>query len=177
MEKYFAIKFKTFLQIILSLIGISAEYETYFEQFKSVRLFFYSFKKEINSAIFGKFALLKDWGIDGELNFHDNEMRGFIDVNFKKKISLFDDEMAFYVPQDILLQIIKLLAKECFNIQEDDDDFTITCRDNSIVIDVITSKMAAVYLYNEDITTIANIGCELSIENVDGRYLRFVISF
>ena len=50
---------------------------------------------------------LKDWGIDGELNFHDNEMRGFIDVNFKKKISLFDDEMAFYVPQDILLQIIK----------------------------------------------------------------------
>ena len=175
MEKYFAIKFKTFLQIILSLIGISAEYETYFEQFKSVRLFFYSFKKEINSAIFGKFALLKDWGIDGELNFHDNEMRGFIDVNFKKKISLFDDEMAFYVPQDILLQIIKLLAKECFNIEE--DDYSINCRDNSIVIDVITSKMAAVYLYNEDITTIANIGCELSIENVDGRYLRFVMSF
>ena len=175
MEKYFAIKFKTFLQIILSLIGISAEYETYFEQFKSVRLFFYSFKKEINSAIFGKFALLKEWGIDGELNFHDNEMRGFIDVNLKKKISLFDDEMAFYVPQDILLQIIKLLAKECFNIEE--DDFSITCRDNSIVIDVITSKMAAVYLYNEDITTMANIGCELSIENVDGRYLRFVISF
>ena len=175
MEKYFAIKFKTFLQIILSLIGISAEYETYFEQFKSVRLFFYSFKKEINSAIFGKFALLKDWGIDGELNFHDNEMRGFIDVDFKKKISLFDDEMAFYVPQDILLQIIKLLAKECFNIEE--DDFSITCRDNSIVIDVITSKMAAVYLYNEDITTIANIGCELSIENVDGKILRFVMSF
>lgn len=175
MEKYFAIKFKTFLQIIQSLIGISAEYETYFEQFKSVRLFFYSFKKEINSAIFGKFALLKDWGINGELNFHDNEMRGFIDVDFKKKISLFDDEMAFYVPQDILLQIIKLLAKECFNIEE--DDFSITCRDNSIVIDVITSKMAAVYLYNEDITTIANIGCELSIENVDGRYLRFVMSF
>ena len=175
MEKYFAIKFKTFLQIILSLIGISAEYETYFEQFKSVRLFFYSFKKEINSAIFGKFALLKDWGIDGELNFHDNEMRGFIDVNFKKKISLFDDEMAFYVPQDILLQIIKLLAKEWFNIEE--DDYSINCRDNSIVIDVITSKMAAVYLYNEDITTIANIGCELSIENVDGKYLRFVISF
>ena len=175
MEKYFAIKFKTFLQIILSLIGISAEYETYFEQFKSVRLFFYSFKKEINSAIFGKFALLKDWGIDGELNFHDNEMRGFIDVDFKKKISLFDDEMAFYVPQDILLQIIKLLAKECLNIEK--DDFFITCRDNSIVIDVITSKMAAVYLYNEDITTIANIGCELSIENVDGKYLRFVISF
>ena len=176
MEKYFAIKFKTFLQIILSLIGISAEYETYFEQFKSVRLFFYSFKKEINSAIFGKFALLKDWGINGELNFHDNEMRGFIDVDFKKKISLFDDEMALYVPQDILLQIIKLLAKECLNI-EDDDDFTITCRDNSIVIDVITSKMAAVYLYNEDITTIANIGCELSIENVDGKILRFVMSF
>ena len=175
MEKYFAIKFKTFLQIILSLIGISAEYETYFEQFKSVRLFFYSFKKEINSAIFGKFALLKEWGIDGELNFHDNEMRGFIDVNFKKKISLFDDEMAFYVPQDILLQIIKLLAKEWFNIEE--DDYSINCRDNSIVIDVITSKMAAVYLYNEDITTIANIGCELSIENVDGKYLRFVISF
>ena len=175
MEKYFAIKFKTFLQIILSLIGISAEYETYFEQFKSVRLFFYSFKKEINSAIFGKFALLKEWGIDGELNFHDNEMRGFIDVNFKKKISLFDDEMAFYVPQDILLQIIKLLAKEWFNIEE--DDYSINCRDNSIVIDVITSKMAAVYLYNEDITTIANIGCELSIENVDGRYLRFVMSF
>ena len=175
MEKYFAIKFKTFLQIILSLIGISAEYETYFEQFKSVRLFFYSFKKEINSAIFGKFALLKDWGIDGELNFHDNEMRGFIDVAFKKKISLFDDEMAFYVPQDILLQIIKLLAKECLNIEK--DDFTITCRDNSIVIDVITSKMAAVYLYNEDITTIANIGCELSIENVDGKILRFVMSF
>ena len=175
MEKYFAIKFKTFLQIILSLIGISAEYETYFEQFKSVRLFFYSFKKEINSAIFGKFALLKEWGIDGELNFHDNEMRGFIDVNLKKKISLFDDEMAFYVPQDILLQIIKLLTKECFNIEE--DDFSITCRDNSIVIDVITSKMAAVYLYNEDITTIANIGCELSIENVDGKYLRFVLSF
>ena len=175
MEKYFAIKFKTFLQIILSLIGISAEYETYFEQFKSVRLFFYSFKKEINSAIFGKFALLKDWGINGELNFHDNEMRGFIDVDFKKKISLFDDEMAFYVPQDILLQIIKLLAKECFNIEE--DDFSITCRDNSIVIDVITSKMAAVYLYNEDITTIANIGCELSIENVDGKILRFVMSF
>ena len=175
MEKYFAIKFKTFLQIILSLIGISAEYETYFEQFKSVRLFFYSFKKEINSAIFGKFALLKEWGIDGELNFHDNEMRGFIDVNFKKKISLFDDEMAFYVPQDILLQIIKLLAKEWFNIEE--DDYSINCRDNSIVIDVITSKMAAVYLYNEDITTIANIGCELSIENVNGRYLRFVMSF
>ena len=175
MEKYFTIKFKTFLQIILSVIGISAEYETYFEQFKSVRLFFYSFKKEINSAIFGKFALLKDWGIDGELNFHDNEMRGFIDVNFKKKISLFDDEMAFYVPQDILLQIIKLLAKEWFNIEE--DDYSINCRDNSIVIDVITSKMAAVYLYNEDITTIANIGCELSIENVDGRYLRFVMSF
>ena len=175
MEKYFTIKFKTFLQIILSLIGISAEYETYFEQFKSVRLLFYSFKKEINSAIFGKFALLKDWGIDGELNFHDNEMRGFIDVNFKKKISLFDDEMAFYVPQDILLQIIKLLAKEWFNIEE--DDFSITCRDNSIVIDVITSKMAAVYLYNEDITTIANIGCELSIENVDGKILRFVMSF
>ena len=175
MEKYFAIKFKTFLQIILSLIGISAEYETYFEQFKSVRLFFYSFKKEINSAIFGKFALLKDWGIDGELNFHDNEMRGFIDVNFKKKISLFDDEMAFYVPQDILLQVIKLLAKECLNIEK--DDFSITCRDNSIVIDVITSKMAAVYLYNEDITTIANIGCELSIENVDGKILRFVMSF
>ena len=175
MEKYFAIKFKTFLQIILSVIGISAEYETYFEQFKSVRLFFYSFKKEINSAIFGKFALLKDWGIDGELNFHDNEMRGFIDVNFKKKISLFDDEMAFYVPQDILLQIIKLLAKECFNIEE--DDYSINCRDNSIVIDVITSKMAAVYLYNEDITTIANIGCELSIENVDGKILRFVMSF
>ena len=175
MEKYFTIKFKTFLQIILSVIGISAEYETYFEQFKSVRLFFYSFKKEINSAIFGKFALLKDWGIDGELNFHDNEMRGFIDVNLKKKISLFDDEMAFYVPQDILLQIIKLLAKECFNIEE--DDFSITCRDNSIVIDVITSKMAAVYLYNEDITTIANIGCELSIENVDGKILRFVMSF
>ena len=175
MKKYFTIKFKTFLQIILSVIGISAEYETYFEQFKSVRLFFYSFKKEINSAIFGKFALLKDWGINGELNFHDNEMRGFIDVNLKKKISLFDDEMAFYVPQDILLQIIKLLAKECFNIEE--DDFSITCRDNSIVIDVITSKMAAVYLYNEDITTIANIGCELSIENVDGRYLRFVMSF
>ena len=175
MEKYFTIKFKTFLQIILSVIGISAEYETYFEQFKSVRLLFYSFKKEINSAIFGKFALLKEWGIDGELNFHDNEMRGFIDVNFKKKISLFDDEMAFYVPQDILLQIIKLLAKECFNIEE--DDFSITCRDNSIVIDVITSKMAAVYLYNEDITTIANIGCELSIENVDGKILRFVMSF
>ena len=175
MEKYFAIKFKTFLQIILSVIGISAEYETYFEQFKSVRLFFYSFKKEINSAIFGKFALLKEWGIDGELNFHDNEMRGFIDVDFKKKISLFDDEMAFYVPQDILLQIIKLLAKEWFNIEE--DDYSINCRDNSIVIDVITSKMAAVYLYNEDITTIANIGCELSIENVDGRYLRFVMSF
>ena len=175
MEKYFAIKFKTFLQIILSLIGISAEYETYFEQFKSVRLFFYSFKKEINSAIFGKFALLKDWGIDGELNFHDNEMRGFIDVDFKKKISLFDDEMAFYVPQDILLQIIKLLAKEWFNIEE--DDYSINCRDNSIVIDVITSKMAAVYLYNEDITTIANIGCELSIENVDGKILRFVMSF
>ena len=175
MEKYFTIKFKTFLQIILSVIGISAEYETYFEQFKSVRLFFYSFKKEINSAIFGKFALLKEWGIDGELNFHDNEMRGFIDVNFKKKISLFDDEMAFYVPQDILLQIIKLLAKEWFNIEE--DDYSINCRDNSIVIDVITSKMAAVYLYNEDITTIANIGCELSIENVDGKYLRFVISF
>ena len=175
MEKYFTIKFKTFLQIILSVIGISAEYETYFEQFKSVRLFFYSFKKEINSAIFGKFALLKEWGIDGELNFHDNEMRGFIDVNFKKKISLFDDEMAFYVPQDILLQIIKLLAKEWFNIEE--DDYSINCRDNSIVIDVITSKMAAVYLYNEDITTIANIGCELSIENVDGRYLRFVMSF
>ena len=175
MEKYFTIKFKTFLQIILSVIGISAEYETYFEQFKSVRLLFYSFKKEINSAIFGKFALLKEWGIDGELNFHDNEMRGFIDVNFKKKISLFDDEMAFYVPQDILLQIIKLLAKECLNIEK--DDFFITCRDNSIVIDVITSKMAAVYLYNEDITTIANIGCELSIENVDGKYLRFVISF
>ena len=175
MEKYFAIKFKTFLQIILSVIGISAEYETYFEQFKSVRLLFYSFKKEINSAIFGKFALLKEWGIDGELNFHDNEMRGFIDVNFKKKISLFDDEMAFYVPQDILLQIIKLLAKEWFNIEE--DDYSINCRDNSIVIDVITSKMAAVYLYNEDITTIANIGCELSIENVDGKYLRFVISF
>ena len=176
MEKYFAIKFKTFLQIILSIIGISAEYETYFEQAKSVRLFFYSLKKEINSAIFGKFALLKEWGIDGELNFHDNEMRGFIDVNLKKKISLFDDEMAFYVPQDILLQIIKLLAKECLNI-EDDDDFTITCRDNSIVIDVNTSKMAAVYLFNEDMTTIANIGCELSIENVDGRYLRFVMSF
>lgn len=175
MEKYFTIKFKTFLQIILSVIGISAEYETYFEQFKSVRLLFYSFKKEINSAIFGKFALLKEWGIDGELNFHDNEMRGFIDVNFKKKISLFDDEMAFYVPQDILLQIIKLLAKEWFNIEE--DDYSINCRDNSIVIDVITSKMAAVYLYNEDITTIANIGCELSIENVDGKYLRFVISF
>ena len=175
MEKYFAIKFKTFLQIILSVIGISAEYETYFEQFKSVRLFFYSFKKEINSAIFGKFALLKDWGIDGELNFHDNEMRGFIDVDFKKKSSLFDDEMAFYVPQDILLQIIKLLAKEWFNIEE--DDYSINCRDNSIVIDVITSKMAAVYLYNEDIMTIANIGCELSIENVDGRYLRFVMSF
>ena len=140
-----------------------------------MRLFFYSFKKEINSAIFGKFALLKAWGIDGELNFHDNEMRGFIDVNFKKKSSLFDDEMAFYVPQDILLQIIKLLAKECFNIEE--DDYSINCRDNSIVIDVITSKMAAVYLYNEDITTIANIGCELSIENVDGRYLRFVMSF
>ena len=175
MEKYFTIKFKTFLQIILSVIGISAEYETYFEQFKSVRLLFYSFKKEINSAIFGKFALLKAWGIDGELNFHDNEMRGFIDVNFKKKISLFDDEMAFYVPQDILLQIIKLLAKEWFNIEE--DDYSINCRDNSIVIDVITSKMAAVYLYNEDITTIANIGCELSIENVDGKYLRFVISF
>ena len=175
MEKYFAIKFKTFLQIILSLIGISAEYETYFEQAKSVRLFFYSFKKEINSAIFGKFALLKDWGIDGELNFHDNEMRGFIDVDFKKKISLFDDEMAFYVPQDILLQIIKLLAKEWFNIEE--DDYSINCRDNSIVIDVITSKMAAVYLYNEDITTIANIGCELSIENVDGKILRFVMSF
>ena len=175
MEKYFTIKFKTFLQIILSVIGISAEYETYFEQAKSVRLFFYSLKKEINSAIFGKFALLKDWGIDGELNFHDNEMRGFIDVNFKKKISLFDDEMAFYVPQDILLQIIKLLAKEWFNIEE--DDYSINCRDNSIVIDVITSKMAAVYLYNEDITTIANIGCELSIENVDGKYLRFVISF
>ena len=175
MEKYFTIKFKTFLQIILSVIGISAEYETYFEQFKSVRLLFYSFKKEINSAIFGKFALLKEWGIDGELNFHDNEMRGFIDVNFKKKISLFDDEMAFYVPQDILLQIIKLLAKEWFNIEE--DDYSINCRDNSIVIDVITSKMAAVYLYNEDITTIANIGCELSIENVDGRYLRFVMSF
>ena len=120
-------------------------------------------------------SLLKDWGIDGELNFHDNEMRGFIDVDFKKKISLFDDEMAFYVPQDILLQVIKLLAKECLNIEK--DDFTITCRDNSIVIDVITSKMAAVYLYNEDITTIANIGCELSIENVDGRYLRFVMSF
>ena len=98
MKKYFTIKFKTFLQIILSVIGISAEYETYFEQFKSVRLFFYSFKKEINSAIFGKFALLKEWGIDGELNFHANEMRGFIDVNFKKKSSLFDDEMAFYVP-------------------------------------------------------------------------------
>ena len=176
MEKYFTIKFKTFLQIILSVIGISAEYETYFEQFKSVRLFFYSFKKEINSAIFGKFALLKDWGIDGELNFHDNEMRGFIDVNFKKKISLFDDEMAFYVPQEILLQIIKLLVKECFNI-EDDDDFSITCRDNSIVIDVNTSKMAAVYLFNEDMTTIANICSELSIENVDGRYLRFVMSF
>ena len=175
MEKYFTIKFKTFLQIILSVIGISAEYETYFEQFKSVRLLFYSFKKEINSAIFGKFALLKDWGIDGELNFHDNEMRGFIDVDFKKKISLFDDEMALYVPQDILLQIIKLLAKEWFNIEE--DDYSINCRDNSIVIDVITSKMAAVYLYNEDITTIANIGCELSIENVDGRYLRFVMSF
>ena len=175
MEKYFTIKFKTFLQIILSVIGISAEYETYFEQFKSVRLFFYSFKKEINSAIFGKFALLKEWGIDGELNFHDNEMRGFIDVDFKKKISLFDDEMAFYVPQDILLQIIKLLAKEWFNIEE--DDYSINCRDNSIVIDVITSKMAAVYLFNEDITTIANIGCELSIENVDGRYLRFVMSF
>ena len=175
MEKYFTIKFKIFLQIILSVIGISAEYETYFEQFKSVRLFFYSFKKEINSAIFGKFALLKDWGIDGELNFHDNEMRGFIDVDFKKKISLFDDEMAFYVPQDILLQIIKLLAKEWFNIEE--DDYSINCRDNSIVIDVITSKMAAVYLYNEDITTIANIGCELSIENVDGKYLRFVLSF
>ena len=175
MEKYFTIKFKTFLQIILSVIGISAEYETYFEQFKSVRLFFYSFKKEINSAIFGKFALLKDWGIDGELNFHDNEMRGFIDVDFKKKISLFDDEMAFYVPQDILLQIIKLLAKEWFNIEE--DDYSINCRDNSIVIDVITSKMAAVYLYNEDITTIANIGCELSIENVDGKILRFVMSF
>ena len=175
MEKYFTIKFKTFLQIILSVIGISAEYETYFEQFKSVRLFFYSFKKEINSAIFGKFALLKEWGIDGELNFHDNEMRGFIDVNFKKKISLFDDEMAFYVPQDILLQIIKLLAKEWFNIEE--DDYSINCRDNSIVIDVITSKMAAVYLYNEDITTIANIGCELSIENVDGKILRFVMSF
>ena len=175
MKKYFTIKFKTFLQIILSVIGISAEYETYFEQFKSVRLFFYSFKKEINSAIFGKFALLKEWGIDGELNFHDNEMRGFIDVNFKKKISLFDDEMAFYVPQDILLQIIKLLAKECLNIEK--DDFFITCRDNSIVIDVITSKMAAVYLFNEDMTTIANIGCELSIENVDGRYLRFVMSF
>ena len=175
MEKYFTIKFKTFLQIILSIIGISAEYENYFEQFKSVRSLFYSFKKEINSAIFGKFALLKEWGIDGELNFHDNEMRGFIDVNFKKKISLFDDEMAFYVPQDILLQIIKLLAKEWFNIEE--DDYSINCRDNSIVIDVITSKMAAVYLYNEDITTIANIGCELSIENVDGKYLRFVISF
>ena len=83
--------------------------------------------------------------------------------------------MAFYVPQDILLQIIKLLAKEWFNIEE--DDYSINCRDNSIVIDVITSKMAAVYLYNEDITTIANIGCELSIENVDGKYLRFVISF
>ena len=175
MKKYFTIKFKTFLQIILSVIGISAEYETYFEQFKSVRLLFYSFKKEINSAIFGKFALLKEWGIDGELNFHDNEMRGFIDVNFKMKISLFDDEMALYVPQDILLQIIKLLAKEWFNIEE--DDYSINCRDNSIVIDVITSKMAAVYLYNEDITTIANIGCELSIENVDGKYLRFVLSF
>ena len=45
MEKYFTIKFKTFLQIILSVIGISAEYETYFEQAKSVRLFFYSLKK------------------------------------------------------------------------------------------------------------------------------------
>ena len=176
MKKYFTIKFKTFLQIILSVIGINAEYETYFEQFKSVRLFFYSFKKEINSAIFGKFALLKAWGIDGELNFHDNEMRGFIDVNFKKKSSLFDDEMAFYVPQEIILQICKLLFKECLNI-EDEDDYSITCRDNSIVIDVNTSKMAAVYLYNEDITTIANIGCELSIENVDGRYLRFVMSF
>lgn len=177
MEKTFTISFETFLQIILAVLGIRAEYEGYFDRFKCIRLNFSSTKKKIENFEFSRLMQLRDWGIDGALDLDDNDLSGHLDVKFKTAIN-FESEMVFEIPQDILLQIVKKVVFETLNIDDEKDVMITPEHGNSIIIDVNTeNRDPQVSLFNQDIRTIAMINCMLSIENVNNKVIRFIMTF
>ena len=86
-------------------------------------------------------------------------------------------EMAFEIPHNVMINIVRVLFVERFNI-DDKKYLKISTRDdNSIIIDVDMKNMNEVTIYGQDLRIISLIDCTLSIENVGNNVLRFIMTF
>ena len=176
MEKLFIVRFETFVSIILAMLGFEGgEYEGFFDRFKETRLNFKA-KKKVEGLTFKKQCLLRSVGIDGNIDIEPYETSGYFDVKFKKQFICMS-EMAFEIPHNVMINIVRVLFVERFNI-DDKKYLKISTRDdNSIIIDVDMKNMNEVTIYGQDLRIISLIDCTLSIENVGNNVLRFIMTF
>lgn len=176
MENLFIVRFETFVSVILAMLGFEGwEYEGFFDYFKEIRLNFKA-KKYVEGLTFEKQSLLRNLGIDGYIDIKPDTLSGYFDVKFKTNFICLS-EMAFEIPQKTMMDIIKILFMERFNINDEKFLKISTRSDNSIVIDVDMKNMNEVTVYGQDLRSIALIDCTLSIENIGRNILRFVMTF
>ena len=175
MKKYILVSTDKFCQFILAILGVEGEYDGFINDGKLKQLC-YIIKKDFDRIDFGKFAELRDLGIEGEIGKDNDELSGFIDVRFNCQEN-FLGQTLLEVPEEMIIALVRILVIERFVLQTD-DIVDVRIKDNdSVIIDIKADVNNGVSLLDDDLRIIAMIDCFLNINVVASKMLRIKLTF
>ena len=175
MNKITLISTEKFCNLILALLGVDGEYDGFINEGKLKRLCFIV-KKNFQRIDFSKFAGLHDFGIEGEFGKDDDELSGFIDIRLNSQEN-FLGETLFEVPEDIIIELVKMLVSERFVTQTDNIVGVKVMDADSVVIDLKSDSSTGISLLDDDLRIIAMIGCFVNVYVLGNKMLRIKLTF
>ena len=176
MKKFTLISTDEFCHLILAVLGVEGEYDGFINDGKLKKLC-YIIKKDFDRIDFRKFSELRDLGIEeGEIGKDNDELSGFIDVRLNCQEN-FLGQTLLQVPEEMIISLVKMLVSERFVLQTDDIVDVRVKDHDTVIIDIKADVNNGVSLLDDDLRSIAMIGCFLSINVVASKMLRITLSF
>ena len=176
MKKYILVSTDKFCNLILAVLGVEGENDGFIKENKAIKLC-YIIKKDFDRIDFRKFAELRDLGIEeGEIGKDNDELSGFIDVRLNCQEN-FLGQTLLQVPEEMIISLVQMLVSERFVFQADDIVDVRVKDHDTVIIDIKADVNNGVSLLDDDLRSIAMIGCFLSINVVASKMLRITLSF
>ena len=176
MKKFTLISTDEFCHLILAVLGVEGEYDGFINDGKLKKLC-YIIKKDFDRIDFRKFSELRDLGIEeGEIGKDNDELSGFIDVRLNCQEN-FLGQTLLQVPEEMIISLVQMLVSERFVFQADDIVDVRVKDHDTVIIDIKADVNNGVSLLDDDLRSIAMIGCFLSINVVASKMLRITLSF